>query len=179
MKQASGNRTIITDSDQLQELYPELGKAIHAFSVLEVQLAGTISTMLGATALGWGSALVGTIDAVNKQKLLTGVANILASERARPGEPSVADAMKTLGRLFQELLSQRNILAHGILSQHEGRAFVGSLQLSSTLRVNGGADKWVWIDELPEYHRRCHEALGLAIDIEEAFSSSEGAGNLD
>ena len=107
-----------------------------------------------------------TIDAVNKQKFLDGFASVFtnpsaAGEDVKP-DLKLADRFKKLARLFQGLLKQRNVLAHGTFAKYGDRALIGSMQLSARLRANGGSDNWVWFDELPDYHARCSEALGRA-----------------
>lgn len=151
----------------------ELGRAIFAFSTLEIQIAHTLSAALGTSHLAHGEALAATIDAINKQKLLDGFASIFLNpsdgdDHLGP-DPDLAERFKKLARLFQSLLVQRNVLAHGTFAKYGDRVLVGSMQLSARLRANGGSDKWVWMDTLPDYHARCAEALERASQLKSDF----------
>lgn len=164
--------------DELECQLLELGRAIFVFSTLEIQVAHALSAALGISHLGHGEALAATIDAINKQKLLDGFASLF---KAPPNgddhlgpDFELSDRFKQLARLFQDLLTQRNILAHGTFAKYGDRILVGSMQLSARLRADGGSGKWIWMDELPDYHRRCADALsrasGLKADFQAAYS---------
>lgn len=160
-------------SEELDHCCAELGRAIFAFSTLEIQVAHALSAALGTSKLMHGEALLATVDAVNKQKLLDGLGGIFLNPKAGGEElvpnPALAERLKKLARLFQSLLAQRNVMAHGTFAKHGDRMLMASMQLSARLKPDGGSSSWVWMDELPDYHSRCQEALTRANELRVDF----------
>lgn len=170
--------------EELKACFEPLGRAIFGFSTLEIQVAHTLAAVLDLGGHPYGEPLLANLDAVTKQKLLDGMASILKNPRAGDPllepQPQAAARFSELARSFQGLLKQRNVLAHGTLAKYGDRVLVGSMQLAARLRADGGAEGWVWVDELPDYHRRCGETLAKAVALRDELNAAYGSqDNLD
>ena len=165
--------------EELAECVFKLGEAILAFSTLEIQVARMLSAAFNTHVLPHGDALVGTVDAISKVKMLNGLASIYGSDlqgiiKDYKPVPELRARLKDLAKLFEGLLKQRNVMAHGTLAKCDGRLILGSTQLSARLRANGGSDSWVYFDEMSDYHRRCRAALAAAAVLRTDFETAYG-----
>ena len=166
------------NDSEIDEVVVAVGTAIIAFSTLEIQVGRALSAAFRTHDLPHGDALVAAVDAVSKQKLLDGIASVFTSDvhGVVPDyvpQPQLAERHKSLARLFQSLLPQRNTIAHGTPARVDGRLMIGAVPLWARLRSDGGSGNWVYLDELGDYHARCNEALqkaaALRTDYENAW----------
>lgn len=154
--------------EEIAQATIHIGRVIIAFSTLEIQFSRTLSGALGISELEIGDALAANVDAVHKARLLKGISGIFKSS----GAESVSADMRKLCGLFLELLEDRNVVAHGTLAKCDGRLLIGSIQLSARLRLSGGTEKWVYFDEIEEWHTKCAAALKLTSELRPSFEDA-------
>lgn len=159
--------TELTD-DEVASAAAQMGPAILAFSVLEIHFAQTLSAALGISHIEIADALAANITAVDKAKLLGGAGSLFGSGGAK----DEAAKIKRLCSLFLVLAEDRNVIAHGTLAKCEGRLLIGSIQLSARLKLSGGTEKWIYFDELGEWHTKCREALSLTRELRPRLADS-------
>lgn len=157
--------TDLTDAE-IDEAVAHIGPVILAFSTLEIQVSQTLSAVLGISHMHVADALAAHINSVDKLKLLKNVVSIMQT-----GGPVLqARQLQRLCSLFAELSEERNVVAHGTLAKCDGRLLIGSIQLSARLKRSGGTEKWVYFDELIEWHNRLREALSLTRELKPQFA---------
>lgn len=157
-------------AEAMYEIYLAVGSVVFAHTLLEIQMAKVVASVVGISDRLPGHHLTANIDAVSKSRIVAAVSSTFKSnphgiiENFKP-QPEIAERLDRFRKLFDGVTEKRNILAHGAVAYHGERLVMGSIQASSMFKATGGTDKWVYLDTVDAIHADIREALDLSKGI--------------
>lgn len=151
--------------------FETVGRFVHAVSELDLMISALVAALMGLSEVGAHEMLVHSIDLNRKCEILRTIA-AFAPER---------EEFKTVRRIVkftQRANERRNIAAHGILGEVNGKIAAFTVNFSRVLSP-GGERALVFVDRLPplieQAGKRSEQASELVAHFESHMSGAMDA----
>lgn len=160
--------------EQLESAYEPVGRFILIHTQFDLVLGRLVAAFSGLGGNQVVEHLLAALDAVNKKRIVESVASIFGDDPNnlvpdyRP-LPELKKRMKKVALAFETASKVRNVLAHGTLGRLEERVFIGSMSAASFFKNTGGAESWVFIDEIDRH------VAGMLVGMDDARKLQEEA----